>query len=518
MRVQILVFLVEVTRRVALPASVLVSTLAFGNDRVGVVALSNDNDIPVSKVALPFPRALPVQKPTSTAFGLSGHIATEWSIPVNNVRMHSLKPIQTAGPAGSHPCRSSDSVVSSDSAGSFAEGLGIFLPPCVDVAMPDETKSISISTATTDAVQSQGNQKPNAQNPPVVSHIAQVKWNSSATPSTGDRKSGFSPAFQADCCPLVLWNPDALGEFLPESALEEISIGACSDLIVQDSASGKAYLGAATLANTGGIHPSVMEQLQQLNPHAAIHATSGGSYLSDLRQLAGGNSDWLYVNESLLDLAPHEPVYPSASYLDDLNALVAGSVTADPNQHRQTKTPQYASVSAIPVAVDTQAGSRNPYSRLAPDLRCEAIGGSTLESLFQPLSSIHLSGLSTQPPEMDRNQKASELSRPESQACAYLDNASPMHYHASPRHGSSHPSRNTHQLYHNPLYYEDPNIERCGQSYGCLTTAVSVVHFGTAIAFTPFKMAQACPADCVPALPDCPTSYRFDQDAYCSGH
>jgi hypothetical protein len=69
-------------------------------------------------------------------------------------------------------------------------------------------------------------------------------------------------------------------------------------------------------------------------------------------------------------------------------------------------------------------------------------------------------------------------------------------------------------LWHNPLYFEDPNLERCGQTKACLTTLSSAVHFTTMLALTPYLTTVDHPRDCVQALPDCPTCHSFASDAY----
>jgi len=87
------------------------------------------------------------------------------------------------------------------------------------------------------------------------------------------------------------------------------------------------------------------------------------------------------------------------------------------------------------------------------------------------------------------------------------------HFTAGPWH-RSHPPRNTFAFRHQPLYFEDPNMERCGQSCGCLTEFTSIIHFGARIPALPYLMASDCPQDCVRALPDCPTCCQFGPDAY----
>jgi hypothetical protein len=78
----------------------------------------------------------------------------------------------------------------------------------------------------------------------------------------------------------------------------------------------------------------------------------------------------------------------------------------------------------------------------------------------------------------------------------------------------SHASRNTFQIRYQPLYFEDPNMERCGDSHGLFTEATSIAHFAGRIPLLTYMMASNSPHECVNALPDCPTCSQFGTDAY----
>ena len=78
----------------------------------------------------------------------------------------------------------------------------------------------------------------------------------------------------------------------------------------------------------------------------------------------------------------------------------------------------------------------------------------------------------------------------------------------------SHASRNTYPIRYQPLYFEDPNMERCGDSCGLFTEATSIAHFAARIPLLPYMMASNSPHECVNALPDCPTCSQFGPDAY----
>lgn len=61
-----------------------------------------------------------------------------------------------------------------------------------------------------------------------------------------------------------------------------------------------------------------------------------------------------------------------------------------------------------------------------------------------------------------------------------------------------------------PLYFEDPNLERCGYSeHCCVQPFISGAHFFGTCGLLPFKMLCRCPCDCVEPLPDCPACERY---------
>ena len=76
-------------------------------------------------------------------------------------------------------------------------------------------------------------------------------------------------------------------------------------------------------------------------------------------------------------------------------------------------------------------------------------------------------------------------------------------------HGAAH-----YRICHNPLYFEDPNMERCGEGYGIWTDAVSVVRLAGRTALVPYLMAVNPPDSKVRALPLCLSCQRFDSTAY----
>jgi hypothetical protein len=69
--------------------------------------------------------------------------------------------------------------------------------------------------------------------------------------------------------------------------------------------------------------------------------------------------------------------------------------------------------------------------------------------------------------------------------------------------------RNLYPFSHQPLYFEQANLERCGTSYGCLTSAASCVHFTASAAMLPWQIAVSPPCSKVRSLGDCATGCEY---------
>ena len=70
-------------------------------------------------------------------------------------------------------------------------------------------------------------------------------------------------------------------------------------------------------------------------------------------------------------------------------------------------------------------------------------------------------------------------------------------------------ARNLYAFHHQPLYFEQANLERCGKSYGCFTTAASAMHFTASAALLPWQMAVRPPHEKVRTLGDCPAGAEY---------
>ena len=75
-------------------------------------------------------------------------------------------------------------------------------------------------------------------------------------------------------------------------------------------------------------------------------------------------------------------------------------------------------------------------------------------------------------------------------------------------------SRDSFAFHHNPLWFEDPNLERCGRGFRNFSSMASVVHFSGNIAILPYRMTAEPAYSCVRTLPDCTVCQRYGCDAY----
>ncbi|MBX3443867.1 MAG: hypothetical protein KF774_15780 [Planctomyces sp.] len=77
------------------------------------------------------------------------------------------------------------------------------------------------------------------------------------------------------------------------------------------------------------------------------------------------------------------------------------------------------------------------------------------------------------------------------------------------------PARYTYCFTHNPLYFQDANLERCGQGHGCFQPVVSAADFVGRAFLLPYMMVVRCPGDCETTLGDCPTCHSYPHGCDC---
>lgn len=247
--------------------------------------------------------------------------------------------------------------------------------------------------------------------------------------------------------------------------------------------------------------------------------SASGSYLTELNQLLGDQPAWILTHGQLIDLGTDEPKQSASevTYLHELESLIGDHhVLAECRRMgKNSGLVQCATTASLRPAPANSQTDQDRYYEIPREEACNQTGGDSVTGLFKPMSEIQVTGVSSAPPQPSKNAKVSSLTlvRPPNEACSYLQLDIPMHYLTS-GYGVRRASRNTHRFCHNPLYFEDPNLERCGQSKGCLTTACSMVHFTAMTSILPYLTTADPPRSCVAALPDCPTCHSFASDAY----
>ncbi len=74
------------------------------------------------------------------------------------------------------------------------------------------------------------------------------------------------------------------------------------------------------------------------------------------------------------------------------------------------------------------------------------------------------------------------------------------------------PSRHSVGYSHQPLYFEETNLERCGQHHGCLQNCVSGIRFLSNVAILPYRLKTERPDQKVRSRGDCRTDQSFPND------
>jgi hypothetical protein len=75
-------------------------------------------------------------------------------------------------------------------------------------------------------------------------------------------------------------------------------------------------------------------------------------------------------------------------------------------------------------------------------------------------------------------------------------------------------NRDSYPFHHKPLWFEDPNLERCGRGCGLFTTTVSAIRASANIPILPYRFTAEKPWSCVRTLPDCSVCEKFGVEAY----
>lgn len=106
-----------------------------------------------------------------------------------------------------------------------------------------------------------------------------------------------------------------------------------------------------------------------------------------------------------------------------------------------------------------------------------------------------------------------KLREPADQARAMLRKRPPFKYWPVYREPWS-ANRDSFAFHHQPLWFEDPNLERCGKGYRHFSSISSYIHFNANISILPYRMTAEPAWCCVRSLPDCNHCQKFGYDAY----
>ncbi len=224
------------------------------------------------------------------------------------------------------------------------------------------------------------------------------------------------------------------------------------------------------------------------------------------RPIANTSKPPVTVKQPLVAVSPGSVVGRKSAKSRVGSAAIKAASTADTTQRPRTKPtrtakpPEFLSELDALLVRDSRTATRIPASpvalskRVGPTPSASRIYTSQ-ETIFESI---------TQARAFDSKEVDSNV--PADRATALFASGNvPAAYHAA-IHGNPRPlNRNISAFHHNPLYFEERNLERCGNGYGCATTAVSAARFaGTTLAL-PILLLGEYPNDCVPAGPDCPT-------------
>ncbi len=235
------------------------------------------------------------------------------------------------------------------------------------------------------------------------------------------------------------------------------------------------------------LHPEVLGELSKLSA-GSVAVQVSETYLDELQRLRDEPRPWLGIRGAASPKGRLGDVGPL--WLQELSQL-------DALRH--------------PTPARMQSVQQSTNEALArPDV---ATGAKvSIDSLFCPLSSVQLASKAEgREGESTSLQALIDGKRASANAADYLLPARPG---SGPAPGTMRLAvRESYVLYHNPLYFEDADLERCGASSGWLTPAASVAQFVVDAALLPYRMAVDPPTSKVRDLGDCRTGSEYSADA-----
>jgi hypothetical protein len=247
------------------------------------------------------------------------------------------------------------------------------------------------------------------------------------------------------------------------------------------------------------VHPAILEELSSIpsaSPRKGAIArldnqpaqSAQPQYLTELQTLTDGSRPWVRLNDNFAAAAPQQIADAQPAWFRELQSIEqrAGVSSAAPA----------LAAGVIQVSASTLAGTSQPPV------------SAELSSLFPKLSDLTLAPATAK---SDDAQKAAIRERSAARSSvdvnAWFSTRVDGNSYTGPVHRTS--ARDTYAFHHQPLYFEQANLERCGKSWGCLTTAVSVTHFAASTVMLPWQMAVSPPCSTVRTLRDCKAGCEY---------
>lgn len=251
------------------------------------------------------------------------------------------------------------------------------------------------------------------------------------------------------------------------------------------------------------MHPAILKELSSIpsaSPRGGASARLDDQpaqsvqpqYLTELQTLTDGSRPWVRLNDDFAAAAPQQIAEAQPAWFRELQSI----------EQRAGVSPAAPALAAgvIQVSASTlPATSQPPVS-------------AELSSLFPKLSDLTLTPATAR---SDEARKAAIRARSEARSSinvdAWFSTRVDGNSYTGPVHRIS--ARDTYAFHHQPLYFEQANMERCGRSWGCLTTAVSATHFAASTVMLPWQMAVSPPCSKVRTLRDCKAGCEYPMSA-----
>jgi len=213
---------------------------------------------------------------------------------------------------------------------------------------------------------------------------------------------------------------------------------------------------------------------------------------------------------------------PSEEDVDEAMQLVEREASdemelAEPDQSTK-ETPEAIAESSPPWEIQNVAAQEQPDDSKATilatlqDDEVQAPSDELLAELkLNPINAIEIRKAVEVPPLTEMEDP--KLHEPPDQALALLRKRPPFRFWPVYRDPWA-ASRDSYAFHHNPLWFEEPNLERCGHGLGFFSSGSSALQFCSNISILPYRMTAEPYRSCVRTLPDCTVCEKFGHDAY----